>query len=91
MKIERMLLTFAPLEVTAPHWEESYHATENLEHLMMEHTRGWPICCLIAHDTFGSFMKAQFVYSIEAHRRAPGISGPPVPSCWFTDWRVCWV
>jgi len=28
---------------------------------MMEHTRGLPICCLIAHDTFGSFMTAQFV------------------------------
>jgi hypothetical protein len=62
MRIERMLLTFAPLEVIAPHWEENYHAKENLEQLMMEHNRGWSICCLIAHDTFGSFMKAQLVY-----------------------------
>jgi hypothetical protein len=33
----------------------------NLERLMMEHNRGWQFLCLIAHDTFGSFMKAQFV------------------------------
>jgi hypothetical protein len=45
------------LEVTAPRWEESYHAKENLEHLMMEHNRGCPICYLIAHDTFGSFVR----------------------------------
>jgi hypothetical protein len=57
MKFERILLTKRPLVVTAPQREESYHAKENLEHLMMEHTRGCLICCLIAHDTFGSFMK----------------------------------
>src|SRR6266446_6274012 len=42
--------------------KKSYQTKENLEHLMMEHTRGWPICCLIAHDTFGSFMKGHLPY-----------------------------
>jgi hypothetical protein len=27
---------------------------------MLEHNRGWPFCCLIAHDTFGSFMRQKF-------------------------------
>jgi hypothetical protein len=60
MKFERILLTKRPLEVTAPQWEESYHAKENLGHLMKEHTRGWQFCCLNAHDTFGSFIKMLF-------------------------------
>jgi hypothetical protein len=57
-----MLRAYLPLEVIGPNWEDSYQKWENLEHLMMEHTRGWQFCCLIAHDTFGSFMKRQIVY-----------------------------
>jgi hypothetical protein len=57
-----MLHAYLRLEVIATNREDSYQQRENLEHLMKEHTRGWPFCCLIAHDTFGSFMKRQIVY-----------------------------
>jgi hypothetical protein len=63
VKVERILLTKRPLEVTALRREESYLTKENLEHLMKEHTRGCPICCLIAHDTFGSFVGMLLAYS----------------------------
>ena len=68
-----MQLTLPPLEINIPQQEDSYLTKENLEHLMMEHTRGWLICCLIAHDTFGSFMKAQMVQQAEASAPTAGI------------------
>jgi hypothetical protein len=73
VKVERILLTKRPLEVTALRREESYLTKENLEHLMKEHTRGCPICCLIAHDTFGSFIGMLLACSAgKTLRRAKG-------------------
>ena len=45
------------------------------ERLMMEHNRGWRFCCLIAHDTFGSFMTAQCVELEYQDRHEDGVYG----------------
>jgi hypothetical protein len=45
---------------------------------MMEHTRGWPICCLIAHDTFGSFKETQIVEWVEAQADVGGFGFLPL-------------
>ena len=42
---------------------------------MMEHNRGLRFCCLIAHDTFGSFMTAESVEWQEPYDWGDGVFG----------------